>query len=329
MKKMIAALALLTVVLVVVALRMQGSDRVADLESRPLLSEERLTRLGDADRIKLARGGASVELVRSGEDWGVAEHDLFPAQRERLAALLHALRGARIVEDQTANPEHHARLGLDPDAEGADTLAVTLGDDDEMTLLYGNTVGSGQVVRFADNDQVWLVNRPLSMTVNSNEWLALDVIEIPMTQLASARWEHADGEILELDKAEEGDYNFRLTGLEPALQAGNERWINSMVLALANLRAQAVTLRQELELGEPVLKMQLETWQGAELSASLHDLGGRYWLIIDRYTAAEDGTLEINADERWAYQLAIGQVEQLVKRHADVVRNQPAEAGQE
>lgn len=329
MKKMIAALALLTVALVVIALRMQGSDRVADLESRPLLSEEQLARLGEAERITLARGGASVELVRSGDEWGVAEHDLFPAQRERLAALLHALRGARIVEDQTANPEHHARLGLNPDAEGAETLAVTLGDDGGMTLLYGNTVGNGQLVRFADADQVWLVNRPLNMTVNSNEWLALDVIDIPMAQLASARWEHADGEILELDKAKEGDYNFRLTGLEPQLQAGNERWINSMVLALANLRAQAVTLRQELELEEPLLNMQLETWQGAELSASLHDLEGRYWLVIDRYTAAEDSALEINGDERWAFQLAIGQVEQLMKRHADIVRNQPDEAAQE
>ena len=329
MKKLIAALALLTVVLVVVALRMQGSDRVADLESRPLLSEDQLAQLADVERITLSRGEASVELVRSDDEWGVAEHDLFPAQRERLAALLHALRGARILEDQTANPDYHARLGLDPAAAESETLAVTLAGGADLTLLYGNTVGTGQLVRFADNDQVWLVNRPLSMTVNSSEWLALDVIDIPMEQLSSARWEHADGDVLQLDKAKEGDYNFRLVDLEPALQAGNERWINSMVLALANLRAQDVALRADLELQEPVLRMQVQTWQGAELQASLHDLDGRYWLVIDRYASPEEGELEINADERWAFQLAIGQVEQLASRHADIVRNQPGEAQQE
>ncbi|MEH6386905.1 DUF4340 domain-containing protein [Pseudomonas profundi] len=329
MKKLIAALALLTVALVVIALRMQDSDRVADLESRPLLNEAQLAQLAEVERITLSRGDASVELVRTDKDWGVAEHHLFPAQRERLAALLHALRGARILEDQTANPDHHARLGLDPDAEGAETLAVNLKGDAEITLLYGNTVGSGQLVRFADDDQVWLVNRPLSMTVNSSEWLALDVIDIPMEQLSSARWEHADGEVLQLDKAEEGDYNFRLAGLEPALQAGNERWVNSMVLALANLRAQSVALREDLQLQEPLLRMQMQTWQDAELHADLHDIDGRYWLVIDRFVSPEDVELEVNADERWAYQLAIGQVEQLVKRHADIVRNQPEQAGQE
>lgn len=324
MKKLIVALALLTVALVVIALRMQGSDRVADLESRPLLSEEQLAQLAEVERITLSRGDASVELVRSGKNWGVAEHHQFPAQRERLAALLHALRGARILEDQTANPAHHARLGLDPDAANAETLAVNLlKGDAETTLLYGNTVGTGQLVRFAEDDQVWLVNRPLNMTVNSNEWLALDVIDIPMEQLSSARWEHADGEILQLDKAREGDYNFRLVGLDPALQAGNERWINSMVLALANLRAQSVALREELALQEPLLRMRMQTWQGAELHADLHDIDGRYWLVIDRFVSPEEVELEVNADERWAYQLAIGQVEQLVKRHADIVRNEP------
>lgn len=329
MKKLIAALALLTVVLVVVALRMQGSDRVADLESRPLLSEDQLAQLADVERITLSRADASVELVRTEDEWGVAEHDLFPAQRERLAALLHALRGARIIENQTANPDYHARLGLDPDAEAAETLAVTLAGEADMTLLYGNTVGTGQLVRFADNDQVWLVNRPLSMTVNSSEWLALQVTDIPMEHLSSARWEHADGEVLELDKAREGDYNFRLVDLEPALQVGNERWINSMVLALASLRAQDVALRQDLALPKPMLRMQLQTWQGAELQASLHDLDGRYWLVIDGYASAEEGELEINADEPWAFQVAIGQVEQLTKRHADIVRNQPADSAQE
>jgi hypothetical protein len=327
--RVITLLAVTAAVLVSLAVWRQGIDRVDDLTSRPLLDEQQLTLIGNAERLVVARGESSVELVRQDDAWGVGNHAGYPVQRERMAALLHAVRGARIVEDKTANPAHHARLGLDPAAEdGVQPLVVTIvGGEQQLGLVYGNEVGNGQLVRLADADQVWLVSRPLTMSVNSVDWLALDVISIPMERASHARWSHPDGEVLELEKANEGDYNFRLAGLEDAQQAGNERWINSMVLALINLRAQNVALRSELSLGEPVLQMQVATWDGAELEASLHDLDGRYWLVIDRFEQSEDGNLGVNADSRWAFQLGVGQVESLIKRRADIIRTADTDAG--
>lgn len=324
--KLIAALALLTVILVVVALRMQGTDRVADLETRPLLSEQQLAMLGNVDGITVGRGDNQVELAREDDGWVVVNHDGYPALRERMAALLHAIRGARVTAEQTDNPAHHARLGLVPEAETPPLRVDVKAQDGELGLLYGNEVGSGQLVRFADEDQVLLVNRAFNMTVNSVDWLALDVIGVPMERAAVARWEHADGEVLELDKAQEGDYNFRLVDLDPAQQAGNERWINSMVLALINLRAQDVALRSNLELGEPMLSMYVRTWDDAELEASLFDVNGRFWLTVDRFEQPEDGTLGVNADERWAFQLGVAQVENLNRRRDEIVRTPEAAA---
>lgn len=314
----------LTAVLVALALNLRDQGRVADLATRNLLSPMQTKQLAQVDRITLARGEGQVELARQGEEWGVASHAGFPAQRERLAALLHALRGARVVEEKTDNPEHHARLGLDPDAADSEALQVSLQSPElQFGLVYGNRVGNGQLARFSDDDQVLLLNRPLSMSVNPKDWLALNVVDIPMTQVASARWTHADGETLELDKRSEGDYNLRLVGLADDQQGGNERWINSMVLALINLTAQDVVERDELSLAEPMLRMQVATWSGAELVASLHELEGRYWLLIDSFQAAEggeQGQLQVNADPRWAYQLGIAQLEELNKRQADIVR---------
>lgn len=321
--KLIAALALLTVILVVVAVRMQGSDRVADLETRELLSEQQTAMLADLERVTVGRGENQVELARDGGGWVVASHDGYPVLRERMAALLHAVRGARVIAEQTDNPAHHARLGLAPESATPPLRVEFHAGANRLGLLYGNEVGSGQLVRFVDDDQVLLVNRPFNMTVNSVDWLALNVIGIPMEQVAFARWEHADGEVLELDKEREGDYNFRLVGLEPALQAGNERWINTMVLALINLRAQGVALRANLELGEPALRMYVRTWDDAELEASLHDVSGRYWLTVDRFEQPEGGALGVNADERWAFQLGVGQMENLNRRRADIVRSNP------
>lgn len=327
--KLIAVLAVISVLLIAVALQQQNDDRVDDLQSRQLLSEEQLAVVNQLDSVMLAKADVELEVVRDNARWGVVSKDMFPAQPERVAALLHAVRGARVIEAQTDNPEYHARLGLDPATPGDSTLQVTLTSaEDSVSIIFGNQVGSGQVVRFADEDQVWLINRPFGMTVNDVEWLDLKVTQIPMTQAASARWTHADGDVLEVEKGKEGDYNFRLAGLEQAQQQGNERWTNSMVLALIDLRAQDVRLRSGLELDEPMLEMQVATWGGAELEASLYDVDGRYWLLVDSFEQPEDSNLGVNADERWAFQLGIGQVENLNKRQSDIVRAGEAESAE-
>jgi hypothetical protein len=324
--KFIAILAVISVLLVIVALQRQGDDRVEDLQSHSLLSDEQLDLLGELDRISLSRGTDQVVLEREAGRWGVVSRNGFPAQPERVAALLHAVRGARVTEKQTDDAQYHARLGLAPGQPDSAPLELQLNaSEKQVELLFGNPVGSGQLVRFADEDQVWLINRPFGMTLNPQEWLDLKVVRIPMESAATARWEHADGEALELEKDQEGDYNFRLVGVDPAEQQGSERWINSMVLALTGLNAQDVALRDGLELEAQVLQMQVTTWQGAELAASLYDLSGRYWLTIDSFEQPEDSSYAVNADERWAFQLGVAQVEDMLKRRSDIIRSEGAQ----
>lgn len=319
MRNKLLILAVLAVlILTALALQMRSEERVAELTSRDLMTDEQLRQLTLLERITLTRGESQVELARIDGNWGVLSHAGFPVQQERLAALLHALRGARVMEEKTSNPEHHARLGL----AAGEALKVELhGAGQDFGVIYGNQVGNGQLVRFVDSDQVLLINRPFSMSVNPTDWLALKAIDVPLEQVADARWEHADGEVLELTKQNQGDYNLKLAGLNEQEQGGNERWINSMVLALINLTAQNVALREELALPEPMLQMQVSTWAGSELQASLYDLEGSYWLLIDSLQlAGEDRELQINADPRWAFQVGIAQLESLNKRRADIIR---------
>lgn len=319
-KILMVVVALLAVVLVAVVLQAGKEDRVADLQSHKLLSEQQLKTLAGIQAITLQRGEQQVHLVREDGQWVVAESDNFPVMQPRLAALLLTLRGAEVQEEKTSNAEYHQRLGLAADSEPP-VLQVTLeAADSSFGLLYGNSVGKGQLLRFADSDQVLLINRPLNISVNSHEWLDLQVSTIPLEQVAKARWEHADGETLALDKAEQGDYNFRLAG--EASAEGQERKLNSMVLALASLRAQNVSLRSDLALEQPTLTMQLTTWSGAELSASLYQIDSRYWLTIDSVLQNDEQPMEMRVDPRWAYQLSVAQHDQLALRAADL---QPAE----
>src|SRR5690606_17373768 len=323
MRNRILIVAVLVILaLTAVALQMRSSERIDELASRELLSPEQQQQLAGLERITLSKGESSVELALLDGNWGVLSHAGFPVQKERLAALLHALRGARVIEEKTSNPDHHARLGLATDDASHPPLQVQLhAAGEDFGVIYGNRVGNGQLVRIVGSDQVLLINRPFGMSVNPQDWLSLQVVDMPLTLVSRARWQHADGETLELSKAAEGEYNLQLEGAD-AEQGGNERQINSMVLALVNLRAQNVALREELALPEPMLQMQVDTWAGSELQASLYDLEGRYWLLIDSYTAAEPGTeLQVNADPRCAYQVGVADMETLTRRRQDLLRS--------
>lgn len=317
--RLLVAGVLVVLILAAVALQMRSAERVESLASRELLSVEQLEQLAALEGISISRGELKVELARLDGNWGVLSHAGYPAQRERLAALLHALHGARVLEEKTANPDHHARLGLDTGNADSQALQVLLhASGEDFGIVYGNPVGNGQLVRFVDQDQVLLINRTLATSVNPNDWLALRAVNIPMQAIARARWEHADGETLELAKQAEDDYNLKLA--DQPEQGGNERWINGLVLALANFTAQNVALREELDLPAPSLKMQIETWAGSRLQASLYDLDGRYWLLIDGFDQAEeDAELDVNADPRWAYQIGIGQMEDLSRRRNELL----------
>lgn len=55
-------------------------------------------------------------------------------------------------------------------------------------------------------------------------------------------------------------------------------------------------------------------------------MNGRFWLTVDRFEQPEDGTLGVNADERWAFQLGVAQVENLNRRRDEIVRTPEAAA---
>ena len=149
-KIVLLVVALLAVVLVAAALQSRKDDREVDLQSHKLLSEQQLQILADTQAITLQRGEQEVKLVRQDDQWLVANSDNFPVLQPRLAALLLNLRGAEVQEEKTDNPDYHQRLGLSADSE-LPVLQVTLdAGDTTLGLLYGNAVGKGQLLRFAD-----------------------------------------------------------------------------------------------------------------------------------------------------------------------------------
>ena len=100
------------------------------------------------------------------------------------------------------------------------------------------------------------------------------------------------------------------------------RWANTNYGG-RDLRAQNVALRSTLTLPQASLQMQLDTWSGAQLKASMYEVDGAYWLTIDALTQSEEQPLKVYDDARWAFQLGVAQHDRMALRQADL---QAAEA---
>src|SRR5690554_8210954 len=116
MRNSILIVAVLVILaLTAVALQMRSSERIDELASRELLSPEQQQQLAGLERITLSKGESSVELALLDGNWGVLSHAGFPVQKETLAGMKHALRGARVIGEKTSTPVHRAHLEVAAD----------------------------------------------------------------------------------------------------------------------------------------------------------------------------------------------------------------------
>jgi hypothetical protein len=130
-----------------------GDGNIAGASAGELLLPELAADLDSVVSIAITGAGAErlVSLERNGagdgSGWVVAEQDGYPADPATVTSLLIALAEARIVEEKTANPDFHPRLGVEaiasPDATGLE-LALVAGDGSRHAVVLGDAYTGGQ-----------------------------------------------------------------------------------------------------------------------------------------------------------------------------------------
>lgn len=161
---------------------------------------------GDGVTAIRIRSGADETLVhKTDKGWTIASRDDYPADLEKVRALVAALAGARIAETKTSKPDFYERLGVqDVDVVGSTATLVTLqgGDAPLASLIVGvapTTRGDtpmpgplpGVFARKAGDAQVVLLDKNIEVPKGAMGWIKTDVLALDGARVQSALYKHA------------------------------------------------------------------------------------------------------------------------------------------
>ena len=106
-------------------------------------------------RIEVSKGGETVVLQRSGEDFLVESKDSYPADGGRINKVINDCMGITLVREISESEESHQALGVD---EGEDSTVVRFlaGDQELLGVVVGNAEGAGNYVRLRGESKVYL-----------------------------------------------------------------------------------------------------------------------------------------------------------------------------
>ncbi|MDP6521065.1 MAG: DUF4340 domain-containing protein, partial [Planctomycetota bacterium] len=165
-----------------------------------------------------------------------------------------------VLDAKTSKPELYSRLGVqDPGPGNADGRRIAIGNADAILadLIVGKRrEGAGKAshfVRRADEAESYLVAGDLDFSIDETTWLDKQVLKVAGDRIQSVRVSHADGELLLVDKSEEGQKNYDVQGVPEGSTLRYETIANAMGTALNYLNFTDVLPAAELS-AEPTVE---------------------------------------------------------------------------
>ena len=277
-------------------------------------------------------GQPTIRARRDGKDWTLASKDGYPASGETIRQLLRSLADARLLEEKSASPENRERMGLSDQGKGqASRITLARGDAPPLVLLLGKrTSQGGQLVRQADDEGAWLIDRTVGLPVNDLALLDPRLTDLPFEQLRELTLSYGNGVRLNISRASEKDDGIRLRQFPSrpvrcAQAAGGRAGQGLAAKTAADLHAQEFRRRHAAGpasgTGAPVL-VATDRQQGLRRRAGL----SRQGLALPRggsesgYRSRAPATQGIAGEAKQAGQALVAQVLSALARR----RSQPA-----
>lgn len=153
--------------------------------------------LGKVARIAITQGGTTLTLGKEGERWLVTSQDGYPANADKIRALLRALSDATLLEPKTRLATRHALLEVDdPAGKTSNARLVKLEDADGKTLAeviagkqrplnLGTGTGRATYVRRPGEEQSWLAGTDIQGGAGLKDWANPRVFETQTEKIAS------------------------------------------------------------------------------------------------------------------------------------------------
>lgn len=151
-------------------------------------------------RMEISQGSALLSLERKGEVWTLKNRDGYPANTEKVRALLTGLTSADLVEPKTRKAERYTELEIeDPAGSNANSNLLKLIDDSGSVvsqLIIGKkskdafgAAKSGTFVRKPGEDLSWLVNASLDASGKIQDWVKARIFETQADKIRKIKLE--------------------------------------------------------------------------------------------------------------------------------------------
>lgn len=145
-------------------------------------------------RIEVLQGKSQATLERKGDAWTLKDRDGYPADSEKVRALLTGLTTADLVEQKTRKVERYTQLEVeDPMLASANSNLLRLIDDQGRTvheLIIGKksadafgAARAGTFVRKPGEDLTWLVDASLEANSDVTDWVKPRIFETPAEKI--------------------------------------------------------------------------------------------------------------------------------------------------
>lgn len=287
-----------------------------------------------AQQIEIAQGEKKLTLERSGEAWRLKERAGFPANAERVRALMLALQRSELIEPKTAAKDKLKLLELeDPAAKDAKSKLVRVLDGKgrgiaEVVLgksrwdAFGSGKG-GTYVRRPAETQAWLATGEPKAGLEVRDWVQTAVFEHDSGKFLKLTHEYAGEEPLVVEKGDGKDQKFRLAVVPEGKKLKQHANVEQIMTGLASIDLEDVRKLESVPSGEGVSVLKLEAEGGLAVTFRLRKDGDAHWLSLAAAGAEADAKKkadEVNARATgWEFKIATWKAEQVAKKRTDLL----------
>lgn len=173
------------------------------------------SRAAELAALEISREKETVRLANKDGRWVYESGEGYPVDEAKARELVLALTEARLVERKTARPDRHDLLGLGDytaPGTGARLLKLRNAKGDVLgEIILGRPAydmmeasKGGTYVRRPGEDQTWLADRPLQVSLSIRDWVKTRLIDLDVKSIKSIRIEREGEAPLDIKRTEDG-----------------------------------------------------------------------------------------------------------------------------
>lgn len=295
--------------------------------------------------IEITQGDRKVTLDRAGEQWSMRERSGYPANPERVSALLNAIARSELIDPKTAAKDRHKQLELeDPASKDAKSRGVRILDTKGKPLgeivlgkarydAFGSGKG-GTYVRRLNETQTWLATGEPKGGIEFKDWASATAYEVETAKAVKLTLEHPGEEALVIEKNDTKDaadkdkdpkakeQKFKLAKMPDGKKLKDGANIDQIVQGFAGIEIEDVRKLDATPAGDKVSVLRLEQEGGLITTFRLRKDGDASWLSFQATGGEGDVKKkgeEINAKANgWEFKIPQWKVDQIGKRRTDL-----------